>query len=134
MRDLALFFATVLLAIPALHAQQDRTADSELWGGRGISLRSRASGASIEFDCGHGSLSQPIQPDANGEFSVSGTYSPEQGGPVQRDSSPESLPATYKGKITGDSMTLEVGLADKERQPPPFTLTRGSSGRVVKCR
>jgi len=130
----ALLCATMLFALPAAHAQQNGTPGSELWGGRGISVRNGTSGASIDFDCARGSTDQPIQPDASGEFSVSGTYTPERGGPVRRDEVPENLRATYKGHIVGDSMRLQVVLAGNGGELPPFTLSRGSSGRVVKCR
>ncbi len=123
-----------LFAGHASRAQQSEEDSSELWGGRGISLRISASGAEIEFDCGHGSIAQPLKPNASGAFSAAGTYTPEIGGPVQRNNPPRELPATYKGTISGDTMHLEVLLADKSRQPPPFTLTRGSAGKVVKCR
>lgn len=97
-------------------------------------MQKTASGATIEFDCGHGNIAQPIAPNAAGEFSVAGAYTPEMGGPVRRDNPARDLPAMYKGTISGDTMHLEVLLEDKTRQPPPFTLTRGSSGRLVKCR
>ena len=108
--------------------------EAERWAGRGIRLSKTASGASIEFDCAHGNIAQPITPDAAGEFSVAGTYTPEMGGPVRRDNPPRDLPATYKGTINRDTMHLEVVLQDKDRQPPPFTLTLGGAGKVVKCR
>jgi len=123
-----------LFAGHAGRAQQSDEDGSELWGGRDIHLRISASGASIEFDCGHGSIAQPLKPNASGEFSVAGTYTPEIGGPIQRNNPPRDLPATYKGTISGETMHLEVLLADKSRQPPPFTLTRGSAGKLVKCR
>ena len=93
-----------------------------------------AQGATIEFDCGHGSILQPVKPNAAGEFSVAGTFTPERGGPIRKDSLPSDLPATYKGTISGDSMHLEIVLSDKDRQPPPFTLTRGGAGKLMKCR
>jgi len=130
-----LTFAALLcsLAVCAVvTAQEDEHA--ELWGGRDIALRMTAVGASIEFDCGHGNITQPIRPDATGAFTAIGTYSPERGGPVRRDNPSQDLPATYKGTISGDTMHLEISLEDKTRQPPPFTLTRGNPGRLVKCR
>jgi hypothetical protein len=30
-------------------------------------------------------------------------------------------------------MHLEIILADKERMPDPLTLTRGKTGRLVRC-
>ena len=124
----------LLQAFPVARAQQGGDGDSEVWGGRDISMQTNASGAAIEFDCGHGSIAQPIKPDAHGDFSVAGTYTPETGGPVRKDNPPGDLAATYKGTISGDTMHLEVLLSDNTHQPPPFTLTRGSPGRVVKCR
>jgi len=121
-------------AFPAARAQQGEKHGSTLWGGRDISLQMSASGASIEFDCAHGAIAEAIKPDAHGEFSVAGTYTPEMGGPVRKDNPPRDLPATYKGTISGDTMHLEVLLSDNTRQLPAFTLIRGSAGRVVKCR
>ncbi len=130
----ALLCAMELVAVSGLGAQQTGDGSSEIWGARGISLRMTASGASLEFDCAQGRITQPIVPNAQGDFSVAGTYTPEIGGPVQRNNPPRDLPATYKGSISGNTMRLEIVLADKNRQPPLFTLTRGGAGKVVKCR
>ena len=122
-------------AVLGIGASAQTDADrAERWGGRDVSLQMTASGASIEFACGHGEITQSIRPNAAGEFSVTGTYTPEMGGPVRRDNPPRDLPATYRGVISGDTMQLEVLLEDKDRQPPPFTLRRGYAGKIVKCR
>ncbi len=89
-------------------------------------------GATVEFDCAHGAISQPIQPNSNGEFSVSGTYTPERGGPVQKNSAPRDLPATYQGVIEGNTMQLKITVG--ENTLPAYTLKRGNPGRVVKCK
>jgi hypothetical protein len=123
-----------LLSAPALRAQEKGIDSSEIWGSRGIFLQMNASGATIEFDCAHGTVTDPMPPIAGGAFSVAGTYTPEMGGPVQKDNPSRDLPATYKISISGDTMRLEVILADRSRQPPPFTLTRGTAGKVIKCR
>jgi hypothetical protein len=128
----ALLWSVVLLGGPTAGAQDSR--DAEAWGGRGITMQLTAQGATIEFDCGHGSISRRIHPNASGHFRVPGTYTPERGGPVMKDNAASDLPATYEGTIRGDSMTLKIVLSDKDRQPTPFTLTRGKRGRVVKCR
>ena len=126
-----LLFCSVMLFAGLPAGAQD---DSELWGGRDIRMEMTAQGATIEFDCGHGSILQPVKPNAAGEFSVAGTYTPERGGPIRKDNPPSDLPATYKGTISGDRMRLEILLSDKDRQPPPFTLTRGGAGKLMKCR
>jgi len=132
MACLGALLCTMLLCAMAMGQSNDE--HSQRWGGRGILLQMTTSGATIEFACGHGNITQPISPNAAGEFSVVGTYTPEIGGPVRKNNPPGDLAATYKGTISGDTMHLEILLEDKDRQPPPFTLTRGSAGKVVKCR
>jgi hypothetical protein len=107
---------------------------TEQWGGSGISMRMTASGASIQFECAHGSITQPITPNAAGEFTATGSYTAERGGPVRKDEAPSDRPATYKGRISGDTMTLQVLLTDRSQEPLQFTLTRGKFVKVVKCR
>jgi hypothetical protein len=107
---------------------------SEIWGGRGVTMRMTGQGAMLEFDCAHGSITQPIKPDAKGEFRGSGTYTAERGGPVLKADQPHDIPAMYRGVIDGDSMRLEIVVSDKDQSPAPLTLTRGNAGRLVKCR
>ena len=128
--------ALMLASQPATNLQQgqDASASSDVWGGRDISMEVTPQGATLEFDCAHGNVLEPIKANAKGEFAARGTYTPEHGGPIRRDNPPRDLPATYKGTIDGDTMRLEVVLADKDQQPQPFTLTRGKAGRVMKCR
>jgi hypothetical protein len=106
----------------------------DVWGGPHVSIVTSEKNVTLEFDCAEGIILNPIQPDANGNFSAKGTYTPQQGGPVKKDSPPNDLPATYKGTIHGNAMHLEIILANQDQQPPPLTLTRGQAGHVVKCR
>ncbi len=106
----------------------------EVWGGQHVSMVMSEKNATLEFDCAEGVILNPITPDANGNFTAEGTYTPQRGGPVKKDTPPQDLPATYKGTIRGDAMHLEVILADKQQQLPSLTLTRNQAGRVVKCR
>ncbi len=112
---------------------RDNEASPETWGGMHVTMEVSAEGATLQFDCAQGAILQPIRPNAKGEFSVSGTYTPEHGGPVQKDNPSRDLPAIYKGAIAGDTMHLEIVLSDKNQQPEPFILTRGKTGRVVRC-
>jgi hypothetical protein len=114
--------------------EQENSAPSEIWGGHGISMQLTGQGATLEFDCAHGSITQPIKSDAKGDFSVSGTYTPERGGPVLKASPPRDIPAVYRGAIHGESMELEIKISDRDETLPAFTLTRGNAGRLVKCR
>jgi hypothetical protein len=128
--------ALMLASQPAtnLPQGQDASASPDVWGGRDIGMEVTPQGATLEFDCAHGNVLEPIKANAKGEFAARGTYTPEHGGPIRKDNPPRDLPAIYKGTIEGDTMRLEVVLADKDQQPQPFTLTRGKAGRVMKCR
>ena len=128
--------ALMLASEPATNLQrgQDASTTPDVWGGHHVSMKVTPQGATLEFDCAHGNMLEPIKANAKGEFTARGTYTPERGGPVSRDNPPRDLPATYKGSIDGDTMRLEIMLAEKDQAPEPFTLTRGKAGRLVKCR
>jgi len=104
-----------------------------MWGGVHVSLEVTAGGANLDFDCAHGEITQKIIPGPDGKFAVRGTYAAEHGGPV-RDDEDSSKPATYRGAIDGDTMTLTVMLTDSDNQMGTFTLTRGKAGRIMKCK
>jgi hypothetical protein len=126
----------MLASEPATNLQrgQDASTTPDVWGGHHVSMKVTPQGATLEFDCARGNMLEPIKANAKREFTVRGTYTPERGGPISRDSPPRDLPATYKGSIDGDTMRLEIMLAEKDQAPEPFTLTRGKVGRLVKCR
>jgi hypothetical protein len=125
----------MLVSEPVTTLQRgNASAPPNVWGGNAVSMAVTPQGATLEFDCAHGNMLEPIKANAKGEFKARGTYSPEQGGPVSRDNSPSDLPAIYKGSIDGNTMLLEIILADQQQAPKTFTLTQGKAGHVVKCR
>ena len=124
----------VMMIGPSSAAWQGGTDGAGVWGGPNVRLQVSEQGATVEFGCAHGSMLEPIKPDASGLFSVAGTYTPEHGGPIRKDETANDLPATYKGRVSGDTMRLEIVLPDKTIQPPPFTLIRGGGGKLIKCR
>ena len=102
------------------------------WGGLHISIEVTASGAEINYDCAHGSITEAIAPDREGKFVVKGVHVTEHPGPI-REGEDNSQPATYSGSIEGETMTLTVTLAGTGEAVDTFTLTRGKAGRVRKC-
>ena len=101
-----------------------------LWGGDHIALTVEDKSAHVELDCAHGDI--PIRlPD--GPFTVAGTFVRERGGPIRVDETADSRPATYVASTAGSVMTLTIRLTDSGELVGTFALTRGSSGRVVKC-
>jgi hypothetical protein len=105
-----------------------------VWGGEHIQLQVTESGASIEYDCAHGTIDQPLMLDAQGRFDVKGTHVREHGGPVRRDDKPNSHLARYTGSVESKTMTLTVTLTDAQDASNTYTLTQGEQGRLFKCR
>lgn len=105
-----------------------------MWGGTHIGLQATAEGASLEFDCAHGAINQPIVVDDRGRFNVQGTYTAESHGPIRQGREPKDSPARYTGSVSGDTMTLTVVLADTTETNDTFTLVRGKEGKIWKCK
>jgi len=103
-----------------------------LWGGLHIALEMKDAGAEINYDCAHGRITETIVPDRDGNFRVDGIHVKEHPGPV-REGEDNEQPASYRGSIQGDVMTLTVTLTKTNEEIGTFTLNRGSSGRVHKC-
>jgi hypothetical protein len=105
---------------------------SGTWGGDHALLEVTATGASIEFDCAHGTLPVPLRL-TRGTFDVMGEYVQEHGGPIRSDETVDRQPARYIGTVSGNTMTVLVRLTATAQEIGTFNLTRGSSGRVFKC-
>ena len=101
------------------------------WRGPHASLLLTDSAGSIEYDCGHGALHSPLQPDAEGRFTVAGAHVREHGGPVRDGEVPDSIPAQYVGQVRGDLITLRVLVASDTLGP--FALRRDGAPQVIKC-
>lgn len=113
----------------------DGTVATGVWGGEHIRLQVTDNGASLEYDCAHGTIDQPLKLDAEGRFEVKGTHTRERGGPVRRDERPDNQPARYTGRVEGQTMTLKVLLIDSpSATAETYTLTQGAAGRLMKCR
>lgn len=101
------------------------------WNGLHASLTLTESGGSIEYDCAHGGLRAPVEPDAAGQFTVVGVHFRDHGGPVRIGEVPDSTPARYIGSVRGDELTLRVLVGDDTLGP--FTLRRGGESRLTRC-
>lgn len=113
-------------------AGDDRVA-AGAWGGTSIRLEVTSQGATIEYDCAHGSIDEPLVTDRDGRFSAVGTHVREHGGPIRQDEQPDSHPAHYRGQSSGETMRLTVTLTDLQQEIGTFILTRGATGRLFKC-
>lgn len=103
------------------------------WGGVHLGLVASVQGAELEYDCAAGRITQPIEPDAGGRFSVVGLHFPGHGGPIRVDEEQVQRPARYDGTVRSDKMTITVTLTDTNESIGTFTLVRGASPHVFKC-
>jgi hypothetical protein len=92
-------------------------------------------GATVELDCAHGAISEPIVVGKNGRFRASGTYSPEHGGPTREGEEASARPAVYTGRVEGETLSLEIAYESGEsvESVGTFELAHGRASRLTKC-
>jgi hypothetical protein len=90
-------------------------------------------GATTQFVCAHGTIDQLIAPDANGNFSVTGTYVFEHPATVAGQPSADSHSARYDGQLSAGTMRISVTVPDKQQIFGPFTATLGATGPSMRC-
>lgn len=139
LQDVSALWTGLLLALPlfAVARSGARPASGD-WGGIHVrlSIDAEGKGATLEFDCAHGQLSEPLVLGKDGAFDVKGVYAPERPGPVRRDDTGAGQPARYRGTVKGETMTLHItlGEGDAASELGPFELTHGKLGRIFKCK
>jgi len=129
--------ALVALALTAAACRMPMADDGRIatgtWGGDHIRVDVASTGATTEYDCAHGTIDQPIVVDSSGRFSVSGTHTPEHGGPVRTDDPQDRHPARYDGRVVGDMMELTVTVIDTGQRVGQFMLFFNHQARLLKC-
>ncbi len=103
-----------------------------VWGGAHIRFEVAESGATIEYDCAHGTIDSRILVDSAGRFSVMGRHYPERGGPVREGEGSTGQPVRITGRVGGSLMHINVTRAGVSLGS--FDLTRDNEGRIFKCR
>ena len=136
-RNRLLIIITLVLLVASSAASRPRKMQrlpTGTWGGPNINIEVGPRSATIEYACANGRIDGPFTLDSKGRFTWRGVHNRERGGPVRIDEQPNSRPAVYSGWIKGDKMTLTVKLADTDEVLDSFTLKRGSSVRIHKCK
>ena len=87
--------------------------------------------ATFEFDCAHGSVTGALPLDESGEFEVSGIWVPE-GGPAPIEPR-EELAAICRGRVSGNTLTLEVDILPRDVTAGPYQLRRDRAPALRKC-
>lgn len=104
-----------------------------VWGGPHIIMEVSESGATITYDCAHGTIDQKLLSDREGRFELHGTHVREAQGPVRSDHQPDNHPARYAGRVEGKTMTLTVTLTDTKESAGTFSLTYGEQPELTRC-
>jgi hypothetical protein len=133
MRPLVLVLVAMTLASRPCGAAGSKLPTAQ-WGGEHVILSMEGEeGIRIEFDCAHATLPEAPTLDQDGVFDVEGRYTQEHGGPIRKDEDTSGKVARFQGSLKGDTLTLTIVL-DKETKLGPYTLEKGKSGRIFKCR
>ena len=103
------------------------------WGGDHVRMVIAAVGATLEFDCAHGTIAEALVVNAAGQFAARGEFVREHGGPIRDGELPDAHAALYTGAVDGDRMHLTITLSDGAAPPATYSLTRGATGAVFKC-
>jgi hypothetical protein len=120
--------------VSMVQAKKPRTIANGSWGGQHIQMTVANGVAQIEYDCANGSIAGPLKIDSRGRFELRGTHNVEHGGPTRINNGEGGEPVKYTGWTDGKKMKLTVTLVNSKTEIGTFELTRGSAGRIFKCR
>ncbi len=102
------------------------------WGAVGVAMNVTANSVHFEFDCAHADIGQIITVDPNGQFSVTGTYVQEHGGPVYVGDD-QGRPASFTGNTDGTKLSVTITYTDDNSKVGTWIVTFGSPGKIMKC-
>ena len=103
------------------------------WGGPHIAMTVGDAATEIEFDCGRATAPGTIDTDSDGRFATAGTFFQERPGPTTPDG-PAQRPMRISGTVSGNDMQMAIVLTDSNEDLGSFTLTFGTTPRLVKCK
>lgn len=131
----ARLFQLLLLTIyfSGCAGSNSQVVQSGTWGGEHIGMIITDSSATLDYDCAHGSIDEPISTDDMGIFEAVGVHIIEKGGPIRLGEIPDKHPALYNGSVEGKEMTLIVTLIDTKVVIDTFLLTLGVEPIIYKC-
>jgi hypothetical protein len=99
------------------------------WGGEDAGVIVEANSAHVHIGCTKGDTDGPLAVDDEGRFEATGTYDVDAF-PVERDI---LHPARFSGRVSGETMTLEVRLTDSDQRLGPVTLRLGQAPAMRQC-
>jgi hypothetical protein len=131
-------FATGLLLVCSLSVVRSLPVQTPVpagvWGGKGLQLTITATGASLDYGCDSGSITEPLLADASGKFAAHGLHVFGAGGPQQPGTPPRKQHKTrYEGVREGDMIRMTIVLVDLKRSVGSFTLVLGRAASLERC-
>ena len=131
----ALAFACASAKVPpATSTLPPQRVANGAWGGEHVALTVTDAGARLEFDCATGEINQPLTSNAEGHFAATGVFVRERAGALRIGDQPTRQPARYEGHLEGNRLTFDVVLTESNEKAGTFTVERGATPRVRKCR
>jgi len=132
------FLPTGLLLVCSLGVTQSLPVQTPVpagvWGGKGLQLTITETGATLDFGCDSGSITEPLLADASGAFVTHGTHIFGVGGPQQPGAPPRKQhKARYEGVREGDTIRVTIMLVDLKRNVGSFTLVLGRPASLERC-
>lgn len=103
------------------------------WGAMGVAMEVTESGATIEYDCAHGTIDEPLVLDAEGRFDWKGRHFREHPGPIRQGEEAKGQPVRYVGQVSGDFLAVSIKPEGSDSAIGNHQLTRGKMGRIHKC-
>jgi hypothetical protein len=133
MRVLTTLAALAIVSCSAAATNDNTLPTTGTWAGPDVQVIVTSQGTTTQFVCAHGTIDQLIAPDANGNFSATGTYVFEHPATVVGQPSSDSHSARYDGQLSGRTMHISVTVPDKQQVFGPFTATLGATGPSTRC-
>jgi hypothetical protein len=134
-RRILLAIALTIVSVSTCKAGSDSkpgAVDNGKWGGTHVEMQVTPQGATLEFDCAEGTISEPLLLDASGKFQAKGTFLPQHGGPTTKDDASRNVEVVYSGTMKGDTLEIEFTLHGED-SPEKFTIVRGKAGILRRC-
>ena len=124
-----IFFLSFALVACSAVTSTPITEVAGTWGGDNAGLIVDKANVHVHIGCTVGDAVGPIRPDLDGRFVATGTYNVDAY-PVDRGI---IHPASFDGRIVGETMTLSVTLTDNGQTLGPVTLVYGKEPTMGPC-
>lgn len=103
------------------------------WGGDHMGMIVTDTGATLEYDCASGTITEPLLLDGAGHFDWTGVHHIEHGGPIFEGEPQNTHRARYTGTASSSNITITITLTDTTYPAQTYTMSRGANPRVFKC-